>query len=132
MHAEAIAGLGKVLVGDPVVRLEYFDGIFAVGVTSGLFTRIVIDGRYQPELADLCRMHVDPGRDAIDVGANVGFFSAVPAKTVVHGRVLSVKAAHNALQRLYRNIEMNGVRERVLVYEGVASDRDGRILLRTG
>ncbi len=114
--------LRDVLAVDPVVHLPTFSGDFAVDARSHLFERIVAEGDYEPELAALCRAHLDPARDAIDVGGNVGFFSVLMAEALPGRRVLAIEPTPGAHARLVANVARNGVAERVVVFNGVAAE----------
>jgi len=117
--------LGKLLGEDPVVRLPEFDGAFQMDVRSHIFQRCLIDGTYEPELAALCRTYLAPDRDAIDVGANVGFYSVLFGRLLQEGtgRVVSVEPSPDVLVRLRANLARNGVADRVTVFAGAMADR---------
>lgn len=119
--------LRSVLAADAVVRLDAFDGTFAVGTGSDLFERIALDGHYEPELAGVCRAHLDLGRDAIDVGANVGFYTVLMARALPDRRVLAIEPTPAALGRLKSNLERNGVSDRTVIFEGAAAAAAGRL-----
>ncbi len=123
-RTEVLDGLRAVLVGDPVVRLASFGGTFAVDARSHLFERIVAEGDYEPELAALCRAHLDPTRDAVDVGGNVGFFTVMMAGALPGRRVLAVEPTPGAYARLTANVARNGLADRVTVFHGVAAEDD--------
>jgi FkbM family methyltransferase len=53
------------------------------------------------------------------------------AKLMSETKVLSIEPTKNAIQRLRRNIDLNGVADKILVFEGVASDKNGRIEIKT-
>lgn len=110
---------------DIFMRIPEFQGTFALSPQSDLFRRVVSEGSYEPELASLYAQHIDPERDIIDVGANVGFFTVFGAKQLSKGRVLAVEPTTGAYARLNRNIERNGVSEKVIAHKGLASDTDG-------
>lgn len=131
VQRDTLRSLGDVLVGDPVVRIDEFKGVFAVGPRSDLFLRVVIGGGYEPQLAGLCLRYLDPDRDVVDVGANVGFYTVMFARSIAHARVLSIEPTKNAIRRLRRNIEMNGVADKVEIYEGVASNIEGLAEIKT-
>lgn len=118
--------LQSILVEDPVIHIDQFEGSFGLDVRSDLFARQILDENYESELIPYCRQFVDPARDVIDVGANVGFYSVFFAKLIQsQQRVLSVEPTVNTLRRLYRNLQHNGVRDKVVVYEGVVSNFQG-------
>lgn len=121
--------LRHVLAADPVVRLDDFGGAFAMDARSHLFERVVVDGHYEPELAALCRSHLDPTRDAIDVGGNVGFFAVLMAGALPGRRVLSVEPTPGAYARLTANVARNGLTDRVVAFNGIAAeDAAGRTM----
>lgn len=110
---------------DPVLQLDDFRGSFALSASSHLLGRIAHEGCYEPELAAVCRAHLDPARDAVDVGANVGFFSVMMARELPGRRVLAVEPTPGALARLHGNLARNGVAGQVVVVEGAAAAASG-------
>lgn len=123
--------LRDMLTEDPIMRVGDFQGAFAMDVRSDVFKRLLFTGRYETDLMQLCSKLVDPHRDAIDVGANLGFFSVLLAKAVAPhgGRVLSVEPTKNALRRLKANLQRNGVDGVATIFEGVASNQQGVVEL---
>jgi FkbM family methyltransferase len=69
-------------------------------------------------------------RDAIDIGANIGFYTILFAKILNGRRILSIEPTLNALTKLYKNIELNKVKENVIVYEGVAINYTGEVEIK--
>jgi len=129
---EVVKSLRSLLVQDPVIRVDEFQGIFAVDSHSDLFERIVLDNKYEPVLVRYCKKLINKNRDVIDVGANVGFFTVMFAKNICEGKkVLSIEPTRKALKRLYRNIEQNHVQENVIIFEGVASNITGSVEIKT-
>ena len=86
-----------------------------------MFERIALDGHDEPELAAVCRAHLDVGRDAIDVGAKVGFYTVLMARALPGRRVLAVEPTPAALGRLRSNLERNEVSDRTVIFEGAAA-----------
>jgi FkbM family methyltransferase len=122
--ASVLDRLSRDAVGDIVLSVSEFDGKFTLSPSSDLFRRILRNGSYEPELASLFRKHVNPSKDIIDVGANIGFFTVLGAKLTA-GRVLAVEPTKAAAQRLQHNIELNSVAERVILFKGVVSNSSG-------
>jgi FkbM family methyltransferase len=119
------------LADDPVLRLEEFDNAeFQVDVRSHLFFRCFFKGGYEPELARVCAAHLDSRRDAVDVGANVGFYTVLMARRLAGRRILAVEPAPSAVERLRSNLKRNGIADRVIVFEGALSERRGSATLR--
>ena len=125
IRTEVLRNLAKYLAEDPILNLPEFDGVFAVDCRSDLFARIASYGFYEPRLAACCRKYLNPALDAIDVGANVGFYSNLMAKSLKGRRILAIEPTKNALARLATNLARNCVQDSVTIYEGVASDENG-------
>ena len=120
------------LVEDPCLRVDEFDGEFELDARSALFRRLARDGDYEPWLGALFERHVDPSRDVLDVGANVGFHAVRFARLLGAGRrVVSVEPTRRAADRLDRNLARNGVADRVVVHRGAVADRAGTMELKT-
>ena len=118
--------LSDILAEDPIIYVDEFQGLFEIGVYSDLFKQIIAYKRYEPKIAQCCLKYLNKNRDAIDIGANVGFYTILFAKNLSRRRVLSIEPTANALQRLYKNIELNSVKKNVIVYEGVAINYTGK------
>lgn len=111
---------------DPVAAIPEFEGEFSIDIRSDVLKRLLMNGHYEPQAAACCRQFVPPGRDAIDVGANVGFYSVLLAKSVSPGRrVLAVEPIPEAVAKLKENLRRNGAVESVLIHDGAALDEDG-------
>jgi len=120
------ARLVEFMAEDPVIRLAEFQGIFSLDVRSDLFARYILDGTYESPLVLLCKTFLNPDRDVIDIGANVGFYSVLCGKLIGPSqKVLAVEPTRNALRRLRTNIERNGLSHKVIVHEGAVSRQDG-------
>jgi len=127
-----LTSMSKRFAEDPLLAVPEFEGQFRIDVRSHLFSRLILDGSYEPEIAQICLAHMDRGRDAIDIGANIGFFSVLIGKHLSAGRrVLAVEPTTNALGKLHRNIDGNGIRSKTIVYEGVASSEPGQVTINT-
>jgi len=120
--------LGRVKSASLEVELPDFDGVFSIGRESLLLKCVIREGSYEPELAALVRRYLDRGKDAVDVGANVGFFSVLMGKLLASEgqRVCSVEPTPGALRRLRDNLERNGVTN-VVVQEGVLGSKPGEV-----
>lgn len=121
--------LGDVIVDDVVLTLPEFLGQFAMSAKSDLFRRVAIDGVYESEMTKLVRRYLVPTRDFIDIGANVGFYSVMAARLLDTGRVLAVEPNQEAHSRLLQNLERNGVTNKVIVFQGLASNQLGEATL---
>jgi FkbM family methyltransferase len=131
LQQKVIDNLVEILIGDPVIRVDEFNGIFAIDPNSNIFSRVILLKCYEPQLVKFCMRYLDTNRDVIDVGANIGFYTVMFAKNIAQKKVLSIEPTRNAIQRLRRNIELNGVIDKVDVFEGVASNRNGIVEIKT-
>ncbi|MEQ9105006.1 MAG: FkbM family methyltransferase [Rhodothermales bacterium] len=130
-YERLLANLSGRLAESPVLHVPEFDGFFEMDARSDLLERFLIDNEYEPELVAICREHVDASRDVVDVGANIGLYAVFFASLVESGRVLAVEPTPNALARLRANLDRNGVTERVQVFPGVCSDREGTFQIKS-
>jgi FkbM family methyltransferase len=77
------------------------------------------------------RTHLKPGATFLDVGANIGVFTALGASVVGHaGRVVAVEPIARNVELLERACQSNGF-DQVRVIRAAASDRAGTVELRT-
>lgn len=125
------SNLYDLLAEDPVIRVDEFRGKFILDCRSELFKRLILHKQYEPKLVQYCIDLLDKNRDAIDVGANIGFYTVLLAKSIVNGKVLSIEPTKNALSRLYKNIQLNCVEDNVVVFEGVVSNHVGVVEIKT-
>lgn len=94
--------------GSLVVRIPDFEGIFEIDFRSHILKRILKDKHYEPIFVEVVKKYVDPQKDVLDVGANVGLFAILFSKIISgNNRVLAVELAPLALDYLRRNIERN-------------------------
>jgi FkbM family methyltransferase len=124
---DAFAYLGEISRADVVVHIENFCGDFAIDPRSDVFRRTVTSRGYEHELSALVAQRIDPTKDAIDVGANVGFYSVLLATLLPSRRVLAAEPTEGALVRLRLNIERNACANRVLVHAGALGGSVGTI-----
>lgn len=130
LQEDVVRNLRNVLVSDPLVSVEEFQGVFSIDRRSDIFKRIVIDGLYDPDLVRYCKQYLISDKDVLDIGANIGFYAVMFAKNIHGRRVLAVEPTRNALERLRKNIVLNRVEDIVIVFEGVVSDRAGKATIR--
>jgi FkbM family methyltransferase len=117
--------LGRLMRGDACLYLPEAGGDFFLDPRSDLFRRLLASGRYEPAAIALLERHLDPSRDFVDVGANVGFFTVAAARRLSAGRVLAVEPVAAAHARLNRNIALNGLSDRVIPLQCLVGDRPG-------
>ena len=85
-------------------------------------------GTYEPELQALLHELVPPGAIIHDVGANIGYISLLLAEAAGEtGRVFAFEALPSNVERLRRNLELNGMQGRVEVVAGAVGERSGPV-----
>ncbi len=120
----------NVEAGSLVISIPAFQGSFEMDFRSNLLKRALVEKHFEPDIAQLVKKHVDPFKDVLDIGANVGFYTILFSKIISESnKVLAIEPAPLALEYLRRNIARNGCTQLVLVFEGIATDSKGTYLL---
>lgn len=111
------------------------DGLAEVTVAAGQLVgmRLALDmktekefwlGTYEPDLQSAIADLVKPGMVAYDLGANIGYFSLLLARAVGHaGKVFAFEALPANIQRLNRNVVLNGLEDTITVVPAAVIDR---------
>lgn len=121
---------GIVLGGSLVVRLDDYHGDFEIDFRSSILKRILVYRDYESELVTLIKRYIDPKKDVLDVGANVGFHSVLFSKLINNNcKVLSFEPTPTALHYLNNNLKRNECLEKVIVYQGIATNKEGSYIL---
>jgi FkbM family methyltransferase len=82
-------------------------------------------GHFEGDVVDIALRLLDPGMTAVDVGANIGAFTAAFAKAVeAGGHVHAFEPLEDARRRLLRTVELNSL-ENVSVSPSALSDTVG-------
>lgn len=119
-----------IIEGRVTVRAPGFPGRYAMDIRSHVLIRLLVERSYEPEIVALVRERIDPARDAIDIGANVGLFTVLMASLLSEkNRVLAIEPTSNALELLRSNLAGNGYASRTIVVAGAASNSNGNALI---
>lgn len=85
-------------------------------------------GTYEPEMQSALRELIKPGMTIYDVGANIGYITLMMAKlTGAHGKVFAFEALPDNVERLRRNVELNGLTDRESIYAGAVAAGAGEV-----
>lgn len=88
---------------------------------------IIADGIWEPRVTEIVIDTLKKGMTAIDVGANLGYFSMIMAdRCGATGRVLAIEPNPAMAQRIEATCILNGVTDRVTVHTFPVAERDGR------
>ena len=122
---------GAIESGTVVVHAPQFGGSFEMDCRSHSLKRLLIDGCYETDVVETVNRLVDPNRDAIDVGANIGFFTMLMSNRLSPpNRILAIEPTPGAFCHLRNNIERNQ-RGNVELFQGVAAETDGEFQINT-
>ena len=93
--------------------------------------RLYFFGFWEAEVTRLFSDTLQPGDHAVDVGANLGYFTLLSSTLVgERGKVVSIEASPYNFSRLQRNLELNGI-ENVQALNIGAWDREDTLTLTT-
>ncbi|MBN8650212.1 MAG: FkbM family methyltransferase [Cytophagales bacterium] len=81
---------------------------------------------YEPEAVELLMQQLTPQDVFVDVGANIGYFTAVMGVCLPGIKLVAFEMGHENFRILGRNIELNGLAN-VQTFEGAVSDRSGTL-----
>ncbi len=98
---------------------------------AGLFPHLALDGYWEMWVTELLARHLRSGMVAVDVGANVGYFTMLMADLVgPAGHVHAFEPNPAALRHLRRSVPANGFADRVTLYGDPLGEQAGqRVLL---
>ena len=90
-------------------------------------------GTYEVDLQDAVGAAVRKGWVAYDIGANIGYISLVLANAVGEfGQVIAFEALPTNLDRLRKNLQLNGLASRVRVIPGAVTEASGEVQFLVG
>ena len=119
----------RMFVEPPLLRVDEFGGEFYIDPRSDLFSRLVTYwSLLNPSLRFLSSVLPLKDRDAIDIGANIGFFTKLLSHSFDTGRVLACEPTVNAGKLLQRNLEHNRV-SNAIIFNGAVSNENGKMTL---
>jgi len=83
-------------------------------------------GGYEPETGLLLAQLLKPGDTFVDVGANNGYFAILASQYVrPNGTVLAIEPNPGAVQRLKKNVELNGLGDTVHILQIAVGEAGG-------
>lgn len=118
--------ISNILEGSVVVGLKNIPGKYEIDVRSHILHRILISKEYEPSIVELIKKYTDENKDAVNVGANIGLYTNLIADNISHNcKILAIEPTLNAYRYLKHNIKKNGNESKVILYNGIASDKPG-------
>lgn len=115
----------KVEATDGIAVVRGFPLVLPDAETSALTKRIITLGYTEPKFTAMVERVLGPGQVVADVGASVGYFTCLMARSVgPTGRVIAFEPWPRILRYLRHNLEVNHL-ERVTVVPAAAFDQSG-------
>lgn len=112
--------------GNLEVTLKNIPGVFKIDARSHILGGILLTKEYETEIVNHIHNNIDPNKDAINVGANIGLFTNLLASSISDKcKVLAIEPTPNAFKSLEDNVECNGHSSKVITYNGIATDKSG-------
>jgi len=112
-----------------LTRLRTGQKMYVDSRDRSLAPHLIMDGDWEPWIADVVRNHVKPGMSVVEVGANVGFYSLLIARAVSPtGKLRSFEANPHLATLVQQNLHINGhdpYSESVLVSAMAVADTEG-------
>ena len=122
------AGAGGDTLSGVVLAELPFGGRLFVDLRDAAIGRPIITGEFERLETDWIRANVGPGENAVDVGANVGYFTILLASRVgTAGHVTAIEPIPSLTRLLRRSVAENGFGAIVTVHEEAAGDRAGSV-----
>jgi FkbM family methyltransferase len=85
-------------------------------------------GTYEPDTQSALMDLIKPGMTVYDVGANMGYVTLMMAKLAgTQGKVYAFEALPDNIERLRRNVELNGFTDRVNIFTGAVAAGAGEV-----
>jgi len=118
-------------MGQRIVKTRYGFRLH-VDLAEWIGQHIFLTGDYERPTSALIRTLAAEGSTVLDVGANIGFFSLLAARSVgATGRVLAFEPVAATCAQLRANLQLNAAGN-IAVHELALSDRDGTVAIYEG
>jgi len=134
LRADKIVPFGRALAFDPhtwvIKETEYGFRIWVALGERSISREIMLD-RYERDEVEFIRANVKPGDRVVDVGANIGFYTALFGTLVgPGGRVIACEPLDAVADALERTVTENGFADRVTLHRVALDANSGSVLLR--
>jgi FkbM family methyltransferase len=116
----------SIVEGNLIVNVNNIPGQFEMDARSHILKNILLSKDYEPEIVNLIQKNIDPSKDAINIGANIGLYTIFLANRInANSKVLAIEPTPNAFKFLKSNINRNDYDNKVILYNGIATDQPG-------
>ncbi|WP_431236978.1 FkbM family methyltransferase [Mycolicibacterium aichiense] len=115
--------------GEPVESDEGLKFVTTLGDSISI-SWLMYRGTYEPVLSQFIRDHMKADDVAVDVGANIGYFSLLMSTCVrPSGKVIAIEASPSNARRLRANIELNNADDIVEIVVAACAPEKGELTL---
>jgi FkbM family methyltransferase len=112
--------------GSLILEINDYLGTFEIDIRSDVLNNLLIYGDYEQDIVNLINKYIDPKKDVLDVGANIGLHTVLFSRLIKpEQKVLAFEPTPNALKYLQKNIETNNCYSKVIIYNGIATNTKG-------
>jgi FkbM family methyltransferase len=92
----------------------------------GLTPNLICDGFWEPNISAVFERYIEPGMTAVDIGANIGYFSLLMASRVgASGKVVAIEANPKLVELLRETIAMNALEVTIDLHNVAAAEKTG-------
>lgn len=115
-----------IYMGDSIILCRVLNSfrMFLDTRDSLLTPQLLTTGIWEPALTRLLTQTLKAGMTVVDVGANAGYYTLLAAAvTGPRGRVIAFEADARSADILERNLELNGVGERVTLFRNCVREQ---------
>jgi len=115
-------------------RARIFDSVFDLDLED-FIQRQMYFGAFEPDETRLVKKHLQPGMTFVDVGANVGYYTALAASKVVGrgGRVIAFEPSPYAFEKLHSMVLGNKLKQVTAIQAGLSeTGGNGKLYLGIG
>ena len=118
--------ISKIIEGTVIVKAKNIPGEYEIDIRSDILKRIVLTNEYEPDITELILNNLNPNKDAINIGANIGLYANLLATNIKSKqKVLAVEPTPNAYRLLNLNAKRNKNEEKIIFYNGILTNKKG-------
>jgi FkbM family methyltransferase len=120
----------NVIKGTLIVKVKNIQGFFEFDFRSDILKRILRDKEYEPSIVQVINKYLNLNKDVVNVGANVGLYvNHIANNDNFKKRILAIEPTPNAFKLLNSNCLLNSNLDKVILFNGVASDSNSNFEL---
>ena len=119
----------RIIPGKQFAEYSIWDGEYKMLLNvhdNGISRTLALNGKREMQLRAILEEEVKPGMCVFDLGANIGYYAVWEALRVgPEGRVYCIEPSPANFALLQMNVELNGMKDRMEMYNLGAADRIG-------